>query len=73
MWELDFPLEVEISNDQYVRVSSVHRGCVLEMFSEQDPIDLVPIPLRGNKVIVGMYWLSPNGALIDCKHQLVHI
>ena len=59
--ELKYPLEVEIADNRLVRVSRVHRGCVLELFSEHYPIDLVPIPLRESKVIVGMYWLSPNG------------
>ena len=36
-------------------------------------MDLVPIPLRGNKVIVGMHWLSSNGAVIDCELQLVRV
>ena len=36
-------------------------------------IHLVPIPLCGNKVIVGMDWLSPNGAVTDCRHYTVHI
>ena len=59
--ELDFPLDVEIADDRSVWVSRVHCGCVLQMFSEQYPIDLVPIPLCGKKVIIGMEWLSPNG------------
>ena len=53
-----------------IRVMRVHRDCTLQLFSEQYPMDLVPIPLRGNKVIVGMDWLSPNGAVIDCEQQL---
>ena len=65
--ELDCPLEVEIAADRTVRVARVHRGCSLQLFDEQFPVDLVPIPLRGNKVIVGMDWLSPNGAVIDCE------
>ena len=36
-------------------------------------MDLVPIPLRGNKVIVGMDWLIPNGEVIDCEQQLVSV
>ena len=36
-------------------------------------MDLVPIPLKGNKVIIGMDWLSPNGAVIDCEQQLVRV
>ena len=66
-WELDCPLEVEISDDRSMRLSKVHRSCVMELFSEQYLIDLVPIPLRESKVIVGMDWLSPNGEMIDCE------
>ena len=71
--ELDCPLEVEIADDRTVRVDKVYRGCSLQIFEEQFSVDLVPIPLRGNKVIVGMDWLSPNGAVIDCELQLVRV
>ena len=63
---LDCPLEVEIADNRSVRASSVFRDCVLKLFKERYLVDLVPIPLRGNKVIIGMDWLSPNGAMIDC-------
>ena len=36
-------------------------------------MDLVRIPLRGNKIVVGMDWLSPNGTVIDCELQLVRV
>lgn len=36
-------------------------------------MDLVPIPLHGNNVIVDMNWLNPNGAMIDCEQQLVRV
>ncbi|XP_052624820.1 uncharacterized protein LOC128132335 [Lactuca sativa] len=71
--ELDCPLEVEIADDRTVRVARVHRGCSLQLFDEQFSVDLVPIPLRGNKVIVGVDWISPNGAVIDCELQLVRV
>lgn len=71
--ELCCPLDIEIVDDRSVWVSRVHQGCVLQMFSEQYPIDLVPIPLRGNKFIVGMDWLSPNRTMINYEHQLVRI
>ncbi|CAH1425482.1 unnamed protein product [Lactuca virosa] len=71
--ELDIPLDVEIAYDRIVRVARVHRGCTLQLFDEQFSVDLVPIPLRGNKVIVGINWLSPNGAMIDYEQQLVRI
>ena len=37
------------------------------------PVDLVPIHLRGNMVIVGMDCLSTNGEVIDCEKQLVWV
>ena len=69
---LDWPLEVEIADDRSVRASEVFLDCVLRLFEERYLVDLVPIPLRGNKVIIGMDWLSPNGAVIDCA-QLVRV
>ena len=52
--ELDSQLEVVIADDRTVRVARIHKGCSLQLFDEQFLVDLVPIPLRGNKVIVGM-------------------
>lgn len=46
-----------------VNASRVHRGCVLNIFSERYLIDLVPIPLGGSKAIVGMEWLGSNRAI----------
>ncbi|XP_023748885.1 uncharacterized protein LOC111897157 [Lactuca sativa] len=71
--EVDCPLEVEIIDNHLVRVSRVHQGCVLELFSDRHPVDLVYIPLCESKVNVGMNWLSPNEVMIDCKHQSVPI
>ena len=59
--EMDCPLDVEIPYDRSIWVARVHRSCALQLFSEEYSIDLVPIPLRGNKVIMGIDWLSPNG------------
>ena len=63
---LDCPLEVEIADDRSVQASTVFRDCVLKMLEERFLVDLVPIPLRGSKVIIGMDWLGPNGAVINC-------
>ena len=65
-WTLDYPLEVEIANDCSVGDKRVHQGCVLNMFNERYSVELVPIPLRGLKVIVGMEWFGSNGAMIEC-------
>ena len=71
--ELDCPLDAEIADDRTVRVARVYRGCTLQLFDEQFSMDFVPIPLRGNKVIVGTDWLSPNGEMIDCEQHLVRV
>ena len=53
--------------------TEVIRGCVLEIFGVEFPIDLVPIAMGDVCVIVGMDWLSRFGAIIDCERQLVTI
>ena len=52
--DLNYLLEVEITDDHLVQVSRVHQGCVVELFSEWYPIDLVSNPLHVSRVIVGM-------------------
>ena len=51
---LDSPLEVEIADDRTVSAVRVYRDCVLNMHGERFLVDLVPIPLRGSNVIIGM-------------------
>ena len=43
----------------------------MRLYDEHYLVDLVHILLRGNKVIIRMDWLSPNGVVIDCAQQLV--
>ena len=43
------------------------------MHGERFRVDLVPIPLRGLKVIIRMDWLGANGVMIDCERQLVRV
>ena len=62
---LDSPLEVEIVDDHTVSAARVFQRSVLNVFEERFSIDLVLIPLWGLKVIIGMDWLGPNGAMID--------
>ena len=42
---LDYSLEVEIGDDSTMSALRVHRGCVLNLFSESYSIDLVSNPL----------------------------
>ena len=70
---LSRPLQVSIADEREVCATEVIRGCVLEIFGVEFPIDLVPIAMRDVCVIVGMDWLSRFGAVIDCERQLVTI
>lgn len=71
--DLAYPLVVEITDDRSVRVSRVLRGCTLDLFRERYLIGLVLIPLHKSMVVVGMDRLSPDGEMIDCDNQLVHV
>ena len=50
---LDSLIEVEIADDRTMNALRVFHGCVLNMFSERFPIDLVSIPLMR---IEGYHW-----------------
>ncbi|XP_052621790.1 uncharacterized protein LOC128127358 [Lactuca sativa] len=58
---LDSPLEVEVTDDRHVSDAKLYRDCVLNVLEERFRVDLVPIPQRGLKVIVGMEWLGAMG------------
>ena len=51
---LELVLEVEIADDRTMSVVRVYQDCVLNVLRKRCRADLVPIPLRGLKVIVGM-------------------
>ena len=67
------PLRVSIADERVIYATEVLRGCVVEIFGVEFPIDLVPIAMGDVCVIVGMDWLSRFGAVIDCERQLVTI
>ena len=56
-----------ITDDRTVSDASVYRGCVMIVLGERFLVDLVQIPLRRLKVIVGMDWLGANRAMINCE------
>ena len=58
-------------DDRTMIALRVFRGCVLNMFSKGFSIDLVSIPLRGLKFIIGMDWLGPDGSVIAYERQLM--
>ena len=67
------PLRVSLADERAVYATDVIRGCILEIFGVEFPIDLVPIAMGDVCVIVGMDWLRRFGVVIDCERQLVTI
>ena len=57
---LSRPLRVSIANEKAVYATEVIRGCVLEIFGVEFPIDLVPIAMGDVYVIVGMDWFASD-------------
>ena len=55
---LSRPLRVSIADERAVYASEVIRGCILEIFGVEFPIDLVMIAMGDVCVIVGMDWLT---------------
>ena len=67
------PLRVSIADEHAVFATDVIRGCVLEIFGVEFPIDLVLIAMDDVCVIMGMDSLSQFGAMIDYERQIVPI
>lgn len=44
---LEYPLEVKIVDDRSVTASSVHHGCVLNVYNKKYSIDLLPTGITG--------------------------
>lgn len=70
---LSHSLVMEIVDDHTVCASRFYHDCVLEMFRVRFPVNLVHVPLKGTRIIMGMDWLSRNGHIIDYERQLVRV
>ncbi|KAK1401483.1 hypothetical protein POM88_001088 [Heracleum sosnowskyi] len=66
-------LRVEIANRKVIPVSQVHPDYNLEIEGQQFHVDLVPFKLGEFDVILGMDWLSSNGAQIDCERKKIKL
>lgn len=56
--DLECPLRVSIANEHKVSTSSIFCDCILEIFRVLYPIDLIPIPIGGIYVSIGIDWLE---------------
>ncbi|KAJ9544391.1 hypothetical protein OSB04_024098 [Centaurea solstitialis] len=70
---LDSPLAIDVATEEVQIVEHVYRGCSIDIFGVQFSINLIPIPMNGIDVVVGVDWMFQNRATTDVAGQLVRI
>ncbi|GJR14599.1 putative reverse transcriptase domain-containing protein [Tanacetum coccineum] len=70
---LDVSYVVELADGRTSKTSTVLRGCTLGLLRHPFNIDLMPIDLGSFNVIIGMYWLAKNHAVIVCDEKIVTV
>ncbi|KAJ9547556.1 hypothetical protein OSB04_020099 [Centaurea solstitialis] len=65
------PLAIDIAAEEVRVVEDVFRDCTIEIFGVTFKINLIPIPMNGVDVVVGVYWMFENQATVDVAEQLV--
>ncbi|KAJ9564648.1 hypothetical protein OSB04_000614 [Centaurea solstitialis] len=71
--KLDRPVKVDVAAEEVHVLESVYRGCTIDIFGVQFSINLIPVPMNGIDVVVGIDWMFPNRATTDVAGQLVRI
>ncbi|KAJ9538971.1 hypothetical protein OSB04_031704 [Centaurea solstitialis] len=67
------PLAIDIAAEEVRVCEDVYRGCSLVIHGVPFRINLIPTPMRGIDVIVGVDRMYQNGGTLDCEGQLVRI
>ncbi|KAJ9538727.1 hypothetical protein OSB04_031460 [Centaurea solstitialis] len=70
---LDSPQAIDVAAEEVQVVEHVYRGCSIDIFGVRFSINLIPIPMNGVDVVVGIDWMFPNRATTDVAGQLVRI
>ncbi|KAK4258952.1 hypothetical protein QN277_005343 [Acacia crassicarpa] len=71
--ELSFDINVSTPAGASVKTSNACLNLVLEFENRKTKIDFICLPLKGLDVIVGMDWLTANGAILECKSKTVSL
>ncbi|XP_076916280.1 uncharacterized protein LOC143575933 [Bidens hawaiensis] len=71
--KLDNSYSIELANGKLIETSEVVRNCNILLENHRFPIDLLPLELGSFDIVVGMDWLSKNGAEIVCSEKLVRL
>ncbi|XP_027913903.1 uncharacterized protein LOC114173613 [Vigna unguiculata] len=67
--ELQCELVVSTPTLGLVRTSSLCARCPIEVEVRRYKVNIICMPLKELEVILGMYWLSTNRILIDCREK----
>ena len=68
---LDMPIRVSTPVGESVVVEKVYRSCVVNFVGSNTYVDLVILAMDDFDVILGMTWLSPQFAILDCNAKTV--
>ena len=68
---LDMPIRVSTPVGESVIVEKVYRSCLVTFVGSNTYVDLVISEMVDFDVILGMTWLSPNFAILDCNAKTV--
>ncbi|XP_076908882.1 uncharacterized protein LOC143565936 [Bidens hawaiensis] len=69
--KLDNSYSIELPNGKLIETSEVVHECNILLEKHKFPIDILPVGLVSFDIVVGMDWLSKNGAEIVCSKNLV--
>ena len=68
---LDMPIRVSTPVGESVVVEKVYRSCLVNFVGSNTYVDLVILEMDDFDVILGMTWLSPQFAILDCNAKMV--
>ncbi|GJT86425.1 putative reverse transcriptase domain-containing protein [Tanacetum coccineum] len=70
---LDHYYDVELADGRIIGLSTILRGCTLNILNHPFNINLMPIELGSFNAIIGMDWLVKYQAIIVCAEKIVRI
>ncbi|KAJ9555712.1 hypothetical protein OSB04_010326 [Centaurea solstitialis] len=71
--KLASPLAIDIAAEEVRVCEDVYRGCTIVIHGVPFCIALIPTPMNGIDVIVGVDWMFRNHGTVVCAEQLVRI
>ncbi|GJX81786.1 putative reverse transcriptase domain-containing protein [Tanacetum coccineum] len=69
-YALDVSYAVELADGRTSETNTVFMGCTLGLLGHPFNIDLMSIELGSFDIIIGMYWLARNHAVIFCDEKI---